>query len=93
MLDFVSFRSLLEFHLQCDLRDHGADAHLQDDLAFDSLSMAEISVLFSNEGIELPDELLTELRTLADLQHYFNVLGAAAIAVGDDANPAIGRPS
>jgi acyl carrier protein len=83
VLDYTSFRSLLAATLDLDLEGRGPDTLLADDLGFDSLTMAEVSVLFANDGIELPDELLTELRTLADLHHYFNVLGQPAQAVGD----------
>ena len=76
MLDFPSFRSMLEAHLALDLHEWEAAALLHDDLGFDSLTMAELSVLFGDAGIELPDALLTELRTLGDLHHYFTVLGS-----------------
>ena len=83
MLDFLSFRSAVEGHLSLDLREWGAEALLHEDLGFDSLTMAELSVLFGDAKIELPDELLTELRTLGDLHHYFTVLGA--LTAGDAA--------
>ncbi len=83
MLDFPSFRSLLATTLELDLDDRDPETLLRDDLGFDSLTMAEISVLFAADGLDLPDELLTELRTLADLHHYFNVLGAPARVAGD----------
>jgi len=75
VLDYVSFRTALASHLSTDLDDRGPQTLLRDELGFDSLTMAEISVLFADEGAELPDELLVELRTLGDLHHYAVVLG------------------
>jgi acyl carrier protein len=71
--DFASFVLLLERRIDVDLSLATPESILREDLGFDSLAMAEMLVLFSDDGIELPDELLPELRTLADLHHYFTI--------------------
>lgn len=71
--DFASFVLLLESSLGLDLSLAEPASSLRDDLGFDSLAMAELLVIFSDDGIVLPDELIPELRTLGDLHHYFTV--------------------
>lgn len=49
------------------------DARLVEDLGFDSMLALELQALFGEAGIDLPEELFQELRTLQDVFHYFDV--------------------
>ena len=89
VLEFTMFTALLGERLDIDLAHAEPDSLLREDLGFDSLAMAEMLVLFSDGDIVLPDELLTELRTVADLHHYFTVAsGAHLSAVHGGGTPA-----
>jgi acyl carrier protein len=74
MMDgFPRFAAHLGETVGLDLANAGPDAQLVD-LGFDSLAMAEAVVLLASRGVELPPDLITELRTLGDLHHYATVL-------------------
>jgi acyl carrier protein len=89
VLDFPDFVSMLEQRLGSALPDAAPESDLRADLALDSLSMAEILVLFDTHHVIFPDELITELHTLADLHHYFNVLSPRP-GSGDEDAEAVG---
>jgi RimJ/RimL family protein N-acetyltransferase/acyl carrier protein len=72
--DFTAFCALLEVELGCSLAGHGPDAHLIDDLGWDSLALFEVLSVFERHGADVPDELIGALRTLDDLHHYFTLL-------------------
>jgi RimJ/RimL family protein N-acetyltransferase/acyl carrier protein len=74
--DFAAFRAFLEDELGCSLAGHGPDAHLIDDLGWDSLALFEVLAVFDRHGADVPDELVGALRTLDDLHHYFGLLTA-----------------
>ncbi len=82
IVDFESFRALLEDELGCDLEGVGPDARLVDDLGWDSMAFFELLALFDRFMLDVPDELVGALRTLADAHHYFAQL--AARTTGDD---------
>ncbi len=90
MMAFAPFVSLLEVELGVDLTDAAAESLLREDLSFDSLLMVEVLVLFDHHGVVLPDDLIPELRTLADLHHYFNVLSPAVTGGLVDPAKAVG---
>ena len=75
----AAFVALIEAELALTVEPATADARLADDLGFDSLVMAEILVLLSQHGVDLPDDLVAELRTLGDLHHYFTVLATGEV--------------
>ncbi len=57
---------------------------LVDRLAWDSLRVLEVLAWLREMGIELPEELVGELRTLGDLHHYVVTIGGR---LGADAPP------
>jgi acyl carrier protein len=73
MDDLARFASRVGARVGLDLTGAGPDAVLAD-LDFDSLAMAEMVILLADEGVELPPDLIAELRTLGDLHHYATVL-------------------
>lgn len=85
MLDFPDFVTMLEERLGAALPDAAPDSDLRADLSLDSLSMAEILVLFDSHHVIFPDDLIPELHTLADLHHYFNALAPRTNGGEDDA--------
>jgi acyl carrier protein len=74
----ASFADLLGAHVGLDLSGADPASLLREELGFDSLAMAEALVLLADRGVHLPDELVPEIRTLADLCHYAGVAEAAA---------------
>jgi len=84
VLDFPDFVSMLEQRLGSAMPDAVPESDLRADLSLDSLSMAEILVLFDTHHVIFPDELIPELHTLADLHHYFTALSPRPDN-GDDA--------
>lgn len=44
---------------------------LEEELGFDSLEVLELGVFLEGLGLELPEDLLPELRTLGDVYHYY----------------------
>jgi len=72
--DFDRFVADLGDVLQLDLRDTDRTTSLVEDLGWDSLTMLEALAILDGYGVQLPDELIGELRTLGDLHHYLRVL-------------------
>jgi len=89
VLNFPDFVSMLEQRLGSAMPDAVPESDLRADLSLDSLSMAEILVLFDTHHVIFPDELIPELHTLADLHHYFTVLSPRP-ADGDEGAEAVG---
>lgn len=70
MLDGVAqrVRTLMADHLGVGTEDLGPDVSLRDDLAADSLDLLEVSVALEDDlGIDLPEQLLAEVRTVGEL--------------------------
>jgi RimJ/RimL family protein N-acetyltransferase/acyl carrier protein len=86
-LDFESFRVLLQDELGCDLEGRGPDERLVEDLGWDSLAFFELLAFFDRHALDVPDQLVGALRTLADAHHYFAQLGIAT----DDRSSTLGR--
>jgi acyl carrier protein len=94
MLDLAEFSALVGDRLRIDLSHATSDSLLREDLAFDSLAMVEVLILFSTYDVVLPEDLLSELRTFGDLHHYFNALSPAPLrAVASGANSSATRYS
>lgn len=74
MLAFEEFTTLLAQRLDIDLAHATPESTLRDDLGFDSLTFAELLIVLDDYEVVLPDELIPELRTMADIHHYFNSL-------------------
>jgi hypothetical protein len=89
VLDFPEFVSMLEQRLGSALPGAVPESDLRADLSLDSLSMAEILVLFDTHHVIFPDELIPELHTLADLHHYFTALSPQPTD-GDEGSAAVG---
>jgi acyl carrier protein len=62
-----------------DLSGTGPDTALTD-VGFDSLAMAETLILLVADGVELPPDLIAELRTLGDIHHYATVLAPTGVS-------------
>lgn len=61
---------------------------LADRLRWDSLMAMEVVAWLEERGVRLPDDLLGELRTLADLHHYARSLAPAVPAPEVEVRPA-----
>jgi acyl carrier protein len=79
--DFAAFAARLGAQIDIDLGAATPTSDLREDLGFDSLVMAEALLLLADAGVELPTDLIPELRTLGDLHHYATVLAPRAIEV------------
>ena len=77
---FDEFTALLATRLDLDLSHATPESDLRDDLGLDSLSFAELLIVLDDYDVVLPDELIPELRTMADIHHYFNSLRPRPIA-------------
>jgi len=86
--DFPSFVSMLEEWLGGPFPSPQPESRLREDLSLDSLAMIEVLVFLEHHGIRLPDDLIPELTTLADLHHYFTVLAPRVEGDGDTGGPA-----
>lgn len=73
---FDEFVAQLQDVLRLDLTGVDRDTTLADQLGWDSLTMLEALALLDGYGVQLPDDLIGELRTLGDLHHYLRVLAA-----------------
>lgn len=62
--------------LDTDLSRVERSTLLDDDLGWDSLTMLEALALLDAYGVVLPDDLISELRTVGDLHHYLRVLAS-----------------
>lgn len=92
--DFVAFCALLGDELGCSLEGQGPDAHLVDDLGWDSLAFFEVLAVFDRYSADVPDELLGALRTLGDVHHYFELLtGRTYEPPGREAGPVLEVPT
>ena len=64
-------RSVIAEQLGVDAGEVTADANILDDLGADSLDVVEmVMALEEHFDIEVPDEDVEELRTVADVQRY-----------------------
>ena len=64
-------RSVIAEQLGVDAGEVTGDANILDDLGADSLDVVEmVMALEENFDIEVPDEDVEELRTVADVQRY-----------------------
>jgi len=98
MLELAEFTHLVEIRLRVDLNHATPQSLLREELSFDSLAMIEVLIMFSNYGINLPEDLISELRTLGDLHHYFNALSPRPMSeseslpeAADLGSPAVAR--
>jgi RimJ/RimL family protein N-acetyltransferase/acyl carrier protein len=73
---FDRFLADLQAILHVDLTGADRTTLLGDDLGWDSLTMLEALAMLDSYGVQLPDDLIGELRTLGDLHHYLRVLAA-----------------
>ena len=73
-------RSLVAEQLGVELAEIRADANILDDLGADSLDVVEmVMALEEHFDIEVPDEDVEELRTVADVERYVvNAVGQVA---------------
>jgi RimJ/RimL family protein N-acetyltransferase/acyl carrier protein len=74
--DFGRFADDLGAVLQIDLSRAARSTRLVEDLGWDSLTMLEALAILDGYGVQLPDDLIGELRTLGDLHHYLRVLAS-----------------
>jgi acyl carrier protein len=73
-------RSLVAEQLGVELAEIKPDANILDDLGADSLDVVEmVMALEEHFDIEVPDEDVEELRTVADVERYVvNAVGQAS---------------
>ncbi len=75
-LPFDEMVLLISAETGVDLAGAHPGSLLREDLGWDSLTMVELLTVFDRYGVNLPDELLGELRTLGDVHHYLNALAS-----------------
>jgi acyl carrier protein len=67
----IKVRSILAEQLGVDLSEVTPDARILDDLGADSLDVVEMVMALEEAfDIEVPDEDVEELRTVADVERY-----------------------
>lgn len=68
---FEKVRDIVVNTLSCDAEKVTADARLAEDLEADSLDAVELNMAIEDElGIAIPDEELTNLKTVGDIVSY-----------------------
>lgn len=68
---FEKVRDIIVNTLSCDAEKVTADARLAEDLEADSLDAVELNMAIEDElGIAIPDEELTNLKTVGDIVSY-----------------------
>jgi RimJ/RimL family protein N-acetyltransferase/acyl carrier protein len=88
---FPDFVEVLSARLDLEPDGWAPDDGL-DRLGWDSLRVAEVLTWLDDLGIRLPDDLVPELRTLADLHHYVVTIGTRpAEAAPHRRRPLVGR--
>lgn len=74
--EFDRFVADLAEVLQLDVGRATRTTLLAEELGWDSLTMLEALAILDGYGVQLPDQLIGELRTLGDLHHYLRVLAS-----------------
>jgi acyl carrier protein len=70
-LAFDDFRAELAEVFGVPVDDLGADTDFLHDLAFDSLRMLQLGMVFERLGLEMPTELAWDIRTVGNAyEHY-----------------------
>jgi len=77
---FDEFRAELAEAFSVPVAELTADTDFLHDLAFDSLRMLELGMLFERLGVDMPAELAWEIRTVGNAYDYY----VTACAVGVD---------
>lgn len=89
---FGAFADALAARLDLDAEGWAPADPLQGRLGWDSLCVVEVLTWLDDLGVDLPDELVPELRTLADLHHYVVTIGTRPRAGGGHRRrPLVGR--
>jgi acyl carrier protein len=76
-MSFDEMVALIAAETGLDLARAHPGSLLRDDLGWDSLTMVELLAVLDRYGVNLPDELIGELRTLGDVHHYLTGLASA----------------
>ena len=73
-LDFIAFAGLFSRFFDLEPAKVTGQARLDDDLGMDSVMWVEV-MLFLEEAAEhpIPDELMSSIRTVGDVHHYYEV--------------------
>ena len=67
----IKLRNIVSEQLGVDLAEVTPDARILDDLGADSLDVVEMVMSIEEAfDIEVPDEVVEELRTIADVERY-----------------------
>jgi len=70
-LTFDEFRERLAAALEVPRSALDGDVSFLEDLAFDSLRMLTLAMLFEDLDVEMPAELAWDIRTVADAYAYY----------------------
>lgn len=84
-LAFDDFRAELAEAFSVPAGELAADTDFLHDLAFDSLRMLELGMLFERLGVDMPPELAWEIRTVGNAYDYYVAESAVAAGQGDGA--------
>ncbi|MCX7621288.1 MAG: GNAT family N-acetyltransferase [Acidimicrobiales bacterium] len=76
-MSFGEFVGLIADETGLDLSGAHPGSLLREELGWDSLTMVELLSVLERYGVNLPDDLIGELRTLADVHHYLTGLAVA----------------
>jgi RimJ/RimL family protein N-acetyltransferase len=74
LAEFTRFAAELAALLDTSPAGWEPDTRLSEDLHWDSLTLIEVAAHLDDRGAHLPEELLSELRTLGDVHHYLESL-------------------
>lgn len=74
--NFEAFASALCQELDLDVEGLTKSTRLSEDLGIDSLGMAELLMILADDGVVLPQELISELATVGDVYHYYDTIGS-----------------
>jgi len=76
----IKVRNILAEQLGVDLVEVAPDARILDDLGADSLDVVELVMSLEEAfDIEIPDEDVEELRTVADVERYVTRIAGEAV--------------
>ncbi len=70
-MTFDEFRDHLASILEVPREWLGEDVSFVEDLAFDSLRMLGLGMLFEDLGVEMPTELAWDIRTISEAYAYY----------------------
>jgi len=82
ILDFAEFRTRLAQVFDVPEELLQAETNFLEDLAFDSLRMLQLGMIFEDLGVMMPDGMAWEIQTVGEAYAYY-LAQASAVRVGE----------